>query len=203
MDEKRAQPIPSLVKLETVPQHINYGREFLSDEFKTKDGSIVNIRSVKTPEEVWTAEEIWRQAAERGIGFGIDEFTEQGHFNRSFLRDSNVIIAEDSHGEIIASAIFGSSSLSRAEKSLVAQLYLAVSPKSGDKGVGSKLMEHCMKLIKTEGYMGCLTDTYANNTRMLQMLRECKFEFRGSLPKAGFFKNEGAVDSFIIFRELK
>ena len=189
------------MKTDNVPTFLNIGNTYETKEFKSPEGTL-RIRSAESPEDIWQSEELWRSAAERGEGFGMDEFEDTGYFHRKFFRESNILVVEDTAGKIHATSIFGPSTLSRAVKTVLATNYVAVDKSSVKLKIGQTLLEHSLKILKNEGYKGIISDTYIENHKMLRLLKKLNFGFRGSLPQCAYIKGYGPSDSLIVYKDL-
>ncbi len=176
-------------------------REYEPKEVKTKSG-LLNLRCVKGPEEILYIESLWKDAAARGEGFGLDEFTEEGYFNRMFFREANILVAENTQGEIVGAAVFGPSSLSRMENPLLSTCYVTVDTNRRKQGIGKSLLEYSMDLLKKDGFLGVLSDTYINNYQMLGLLRILNYSFLGSLPMCAYIAGIGPTDSLLVYKDL-
>ncbi len=200
MSERNKLPTPINVA-DPLPDFALPKREYEPKEVKTSAGSL-NLRCVKGPEEILYIESLWQDAAKRGEGFGLDEFTEQGYFCRKMFREANILVAENTQGEIVGASVFGPSSLSRMETSLLSVLYVTVGINQRKQGIGKSLLEHSMDLLKKDGFKGVLSDTYVNNYQMLGLLRMMDYSFLGSMPKCAYVANHGPTDSLLVYRDL-
>ena len=175
--------------------------QFESEEVRTKLG-MVKIRSIRTLDELWETERMIRKAAEKGEGFGIDEFNEQGHFNRSFLKNVDILIAENADGDVIGATLFGPSNLSRAKTSVIAHQYMVVKDSFRNAGVGQALLSRCEDILQHQGYRMITSDTYLNNHAMMHIFRKEGFAFRGSFPYCSFMNDVGPVQSLLTCKDL-
>ena len=104
MDERNA-PLPPLVKNQNLMLKYPGTHELPTAELRTDDG-MVKIRPVQNDAEALEFEKMCRQSAEDCESFGIDEFDEEGHFNRKLFRSSNIVLAEQaSSGDIVGACI--------------------------------------------------------------------------------------------------
>ncbi len=198
--DSRNKPLPPLVDASQLPG-LHSGSQVEAKHVKLRSGDLC-IRSASSNEELWHAETMWRTGAELGQGFGIDEFDDNGCFNRKFFRSSNVLVAEDIQGNIVGASIYGPSILSRGTDKSLANCYVAVSPTNQRQGIGSALIQFSLGLVKQQGYKGCVSDTFVNNHAGLELLRKHKYMFTGSMPMCAYVKGAGPIDSIIAYKQL-
>ena len=151
-------------------------------------------------EEVWEAEEVWREMADAGEGFGIDEFDENGCHCRGTFYESDVFVVIDEDGEVAGAALFGPSSLSRT-KMTAAGCYTGIKPSYRDAGLGTKLLEYFVTLAKMNKYAVMYIDVLISDrlSFMNTVAKKAGFMNSGSLPKCAYVKNYGLADSLLYY----
>ncbi len=175
--------------------------EYSPVEVRTACG-IVRIRPASTAEEIWLAEDLWRIAAMKGDGFALDEFTSKGSLNRKFFTKPDVIIAENVSGNIIGTAIVGKTKLTRDDNN-IGHCYVATDDKYQGQGIGKALLDYSLTTMQQQKYKGCIIDTFINNHKMHKLLTKRDFRVYGTIPLAGYVKNQGPTDSWLFYRDLK
>ena len=157
------------------------------------------------PGEYLMIEEMIKQSAREGRGFGPDEFTETGLFNRRLLRNRNshaVIAHLEPGGPPIGVSLIGTSAVCRVENKLM-NGYMVISPSHRGKGVGSALMNALVDVAKSLEYEGMLIDVYQTESRTISWSKKMGFCVAGSLPECGYVKGQGFVDVLLLYREFK
>ncbi len=200
MAERNKLPTP-INTADPVPDFALPKKLYEPKEVKTPTG-LLRLRCVKGLDEIHHIESLWQQAATRGEGFGLDEFTEEGYFNRKFFRQANILVAENTQGEIVGVSVFGPSSLSRMENPLLSVCYVTVEINHRKERVGSSLLEYSMDLLKKDGFKGVLSDTYVTNHQMICLLRMMDYSFVGSLPMCAYVAHHGPTESLLVYKEL-
>ena len=165
-------------------------------------GKTIRIEEA-VPEDYLTIEEMIRQSALEGRGFGLDEFTENGLFNRNLLRNSHAVVARLEPGGLpIGVALAGASAVCRVESKLM-NAYIVISPTYRGNGVGTVLMETLVDIAKSLGYEGMLIDVYQTESKTISWSKKMGFRVTGSLPESGYVKGHGFVDVLLLYREFK
>ena len=155
------------------------------------------------PNEYITIEEMIRQSAREGRGFGLDEFTETGLFNRKLLRNSHAVVARlEPGGAPVGVTVSGTSAVCRVENKLM-NGYIVISPSFRGKSVGTALMKTLVNVAKSLGYEGMLIDVYQTESRTISWSKKLGFCVTGSLPECGYVKGQGFVDALLLYREFK
>ncbi len=176
-------------------------REIEPKMIQTPDGS-VQLRGIKQHEEILHIESIFKNAARNSEGIGLDEFTDEGYFNRKFFREADLMLAENTQGDIVGASMFGPSALSRMATPVIGHCYLAVDPSNRRQGIGKALIKYTMDLLKREGHKGIFSDAYVNNNQMLKLMGSLKYTILGSMPKCGLIAENGLTDSLLLYRHL-
>ena len=198
MDERNA-PLPPLVKSQNLMSKYPGAHELPTAELRTDDG-MVKIRPVQNDAEALEFEKMCRQSADDCESFGIDEFDEEGHFNRKLFRSSNIVLAEQaSSGDIVGASIIGPAKLTRTPVSLLAHQYIIAKKGQNQSSVGEALINYGLSSIKQLGYKGVLSDIYPTNTYQVHLYNDFNFTFRGSLPYAGYLKGLGPSPSLLVY----
>ena len=198
---ERDAPLPLLNADQNILEGLCAWNELPEMEVNSALG-LINIRTVRNTDEVLEAEKLIRESAEKGRGFGVDEFDSNGHFNRKFIRSTDIVIAEGTGGEIVGCALVGPSNLSRMVTPVIAHHYLAVKDSCLNNGIATSLMKYCAKNMKSKGHKLLVSDTYLTDFKMIDMLRNNKWVFRGSMPYCGFLRGIGPTDSLIVYLPL-
>lgn len=200
LDERR-KPIPALQRDVAMVPDLCEWNQFEAAEVRT-DLGVVRVRSIRSLDELWETETLIRTAAEKGQGFGIDEFNDQGHFNRNFLKNVDILIAENADGDVIGATLFGPSNLSRAKTPVIAHQYMVVRESYRNAGIAQALLTRCEDILRHQGYRMVISDTYLNNHAMIHIFRKAGFAFRGSFPYCSYMNDVGPVQSLLTCKDL-
>ena len=146
-------------------------------------------------------EEMLRQAAMAGDGFAIDEFTEDGTFNRKFFRRCFVAVLKNAQGDILAAVLFGPSSLCRTEGHEVTG-YVIVAPSARRRGLGTAVLKYCLDAAKRLQYRTVLSDVLTSNLKVLGMVQREGFIITATLPNVALVRNTGFVNTYVVWRPL-
>ena len=165
-------------------------------------GKTIRIEEA-VPEDYLTIEEMIRQSALEGRGFGLDEFTENGLFNRNLLRNSHAVVARLQPGGLpVGIALAGASAVCRVESKLM-NAYIVIKPTYRGNGVGTALMGTLVDVAKSLRYEGMLMDVYQTESKTISWSKKMGFRVTGSLPESGYVKGQGFVDTLLLYREFK
>ena len=201
---KREIDLPPLKKESPIPQWIHCtSTDYKPSAISTKLGSLP-VRSAHG-KEVWKIEEMILTAASMGDGYGVDEFTEDGYFNRAFLNDSHTFVVDSGQDDdtLVGGALFGSSSLARTIPSPLAQCYIIVHPDYRGQGIGKALIRYFMNLAKSLQFEIFITDVLGSDPIMPCIVKKLGMSGSGAMKYSAYKKGEGFVDSSIFFKSLK
>ncbi len=172
----------------------------------------LTVRRMKTPlhletpdaDQLTQVEQMIRLDAEEGNGgFAIDEFTDDGFFNRQLLRNSqDIVVTQEPHGEPIAAAVIGQSAICRTV-SPVAGGYIIVKKEFRNKQVGFALLDFIMEELERQGYTSFLTDVFPHCGTFLHIIMKKGFSVTGSMPKVGFVKGQGLTHSLLVYKDFR
>ena len=180
----------------------NYGAWCSPQEFLIEiQQSIPNVILI-AKQDALIVEEMIRSAARDGTGFGLDEFTSQGVFNRKFLRETTILVASwEDGGQPIGTMLLGPSAVCRSAN-LLMNFYLIVEPGHRHNGVGTCLSTQMELLANRLGYEGILLDLYQCDVTALEWLRKRDYRVTGSLPDCGYIKGRGYVDCVLLYKDF-
>ncbi len=157
-----------------------------------------------TSEDVWKVEHFTRELASQGDGFALDEFTQEGYFNKKFFIDYNVgVLTEKDNTEIMAFVMFGKSNLMRSHSAKTAHLYTMVRKEYRHLGLGTTIIKSCLQLLLELGYERVMSDVFLPNFDGLTMVNKAGFTIVGSLPDCGYMAGHGLCDSILVHKGLK
>ena len=178
-------PLP--VMLQTREVYLRKGEKFSIKEPSSAEYSLV--------------ETMVRNSAESGKMIGIDEFTETGLWNRKFLRKTYILGAYNNQNKLAGVALFGPSSITRTD-SIIMSGYIILDQDHQFLGLESILVEAVINISKELDFEGLLLDVYQTELKFIGLLMDMGFKVTGSLPKCGFVKGKGNVDSILLYKEF-
>ena len=155
-----------------------------------------------TPNDSPLVEEMIRDAALGGQGFAVDEFKEDGTFNRKFIRNSLAVVCKNFTGDIMAAVLFGSSGLCRTEGDQ-ATGYIIVAPSVRGRGIGTTLLRYCLERARGLRYGSIVTDVLACNLKALGMVQKEGFLVTATLPNSALVRNYGYCDTYVVWRPVQ
>ena len=159
---------------------------------------------VETPSanQLIQVEEMIKLEAEEGGAFAMDEFTDDGFFNRQLLRNSqDIVITERPGGEPIAAAIIGQSAICRMMSPLAGG-YIIVKKEYRRKEVGNVVLTFILEEAERQGFQGFLSDVFPHCGGYINFLLQNGFLVTGSMPKVAFVKGQGLTHSLILFKDF-
>lgn len=143
-----------------------------------------------------------QEAAERGDGFGIDEFLNERAFQDELDGSDCFAITCKETGELLASLMLAVSKFYRGS-SLVVDPFVIVNPAARGQGLGRYTMDKAIEFSRKLGYEAMYVDTFTNNVALIQILKKIGgFQQVGLLPVGGKLKNGEVVGSVIFYRDL-
>ena len=154
-----------------------------------------------TESEYLTAEKNIARAAKSGYMIALDEFLDNGSWNRKFLKETHVVGVFNSNENFIAQCMIGPSAICRTE-SLVMGCYVLVSPEHQNQGLEQVLIEQMIFIARKLKFEGILFDVYRTEFKLMTLLIEMGFKITGSLPECGYIKDAGYVDSLLLYYEF-
>ena len=159
---------------------------FLPQKYIFKNGIAVVCRNAKKDddEEIFA---MFTEAAEKGMGYGADEFLSLSTFRVLMLLEHHcVVFEEESTGSLIGSTFVGDSWYVRSKKGRLGESSLVVSREFRGKGLGGEMTNIELGLLKDLGYRGTVNDSLASNHRMGTILRK---EHGGRMVTIGVIPN--------------
>lgn len=143
-----------------------------------------------------------QEAAERGNGFGVDEFLNENLFREELIGSDCFVITCKETGELLASFMLAVSKFYRGASSVVDPFIIVKSTARG-QGLGLFAMLKAIDFSKRLGYEAMYVDTFTNNVALLHILKKIGgFQQVGLLPVGGKMKNGEIVGSVIFYMEL-
>ncbi len=160
--------------------------------------------TLKEPDikEIDAVEHLIRNCAAQGEGFGIDEFKSDGHFNHRLMHEAKVLLAMDPEKNILGTAIYGFSSLSRVPGSIFSA-YFIVKKEHRRKGIGSLLLNAVCDISERMSCDTLVFDVYINNHGAITWLNKAGFYCTGSLRHCGYIKGLGFTDCLLFHRKCQ
>ena len=150
-------------------------------------------------------EEMIRAAAQRGEGFALYEFDQDGLLNRKLLKQSATLVARQISDHIlIGGAVIGPSALARAREPTNLAGYVVVGEEFRGRGYGTDIIELCENIAKNLGYRNITSDVLHNPQAMgaFKLALRKGYMVTGQLPQCAYVKDIGLTSSFIIFKSI-
>ena len=149
-----------------------------------------------------------RNAAESGrMMSGIDEFTHSGLNNLepkvSHENSKTYVMGAYNHENniLLGVAVFGPSSITRTD-SIIMSGYIILDLDHHFLGLESILVEAMINISKELKFEGLLLDVYQTEWKFIGLLMDMGYKVTGSLPKCGYVKGKGYVDSILLYKEF-
>jgi len=141
-------------------------------------------------------------AAQRGQGFGVDEYANEAEFRADIDDGFRFAVMDKSSGEMVAAFILAISKYSRG--CAVADPFILVKDSQRGRGLGRLCMELCVQLAARLDFMGMYVDTFSNNTAMLRIIQSVPgLKQVGCLPMGGVMTNGEVVGTLIFYKDLR
>ena len=169
-------------------------------QVRSINGESLSIQEVSAAEYSQVECKI-RNAAESGSMIGLDELTDSGLWNRSFLRKTHVLGTYNEKNEMVGVALFGPSSICRTD-SIIISGYVILDQRYQFQGLESVLVETIIDISKKLSFEGVLLDVYRTEWKFIGLLMDMGFKVTGSLPKCGYLKGKGYIDSVLLYKEF-
>lgn len=143
-----------------------------------------------------------QEAAQRGHGFGADEYNSEEEFMEDISDGFQFAVMDKDSGEMIAAFILAVSKYSRG--CLVADPFILVKENQRGRRLGSLCMNLCVEFAKDLGFMGIYCDTFSNNYAMIRIIESIPgFVKVGCLPMGGILKDGCLVGTEIYYKDLR
>lgn len=149
--------------------------------------------------ECTVVENVIRDAASRGFMIGLDEFFDNGVWNRKFLRETSVLGVNSE--ELLGVVLFGPSAICRTE-SVVMGAYVLLKAKSAYQAIATALVDKLTRIAKILNYEGLILDVYRTEMEFVALMLDMGFKIVGSLPDCGYVKGRGYTDSLLLYKEF-
>ncbi|XP_076437894.1 uncharacterized protein LOC143277049 [Babylonia areolata] len=141
-------------------------------------------------------------AAERGQGFGVDEYADEAEFRADIDDGYRFAVIDKNDGQMVAAFILAVSKYSRGCP--VADPFIIVRDDQRGRGLGRLCMELCVELAARLDFMGMYVDTFSNNHAMLKIIRSVPgLKQVGCLPMGGVMTGGEVVGTVIFYKDLR
>ncbi|CAH1790011.1 unnamed protein product [Owenia fusiformis] len=171
----------------------------LPRRFTVKDGREFTARYVDKTEyfEVFN---MIKDAADNGVGFGIDEFPTFEYFMDSMSRGHIFCITENTSNDIVGMFTCIPSKYSRTQMS-----QFAAGPsimKHGYRGIGiyGNIRDMSEDLAKELGYQGILGDMLEINQPIIDSYERYGYKLVAKIPRSSFVKGKGWVAAVAFYK---
>ncbi|KAK7092138.1 uncharacterized protein [Littorina saxatilis] len=157
---------------------------------------------VMTDEQISQTYDMICAAAQRGQGFGVDEYSDESEFRADIDDGYRFVVIDKDDGEMVAAFILAISKYSRGCP--VADPFIIVKDNQRGRGLGKLCMDLCVDLAAKLGFMGMYVDTFSNNTAMLKIIKAVPgLQQVGCLPMGGVMTNGEMVGTVIFYKDLR
>ena len=155
-------------------------------------------------EDIWKVQDVLRNCALEGEGFGLDEFTTEGVYNEKHTLNCKYwVVRKEQDKELVACILSGENGHGRSFNKRQAAGAIVVSKKYRRQGLGSQLLQYCIEQGQVMGYRYILTDVLACNTAGLALMRKGEFLITGTLPKSCLVKGQrGHTDCYLHWKQF-
>lgn len=141
-------------------------------------------------------------AAQRGQGFGVDEYASEAEFRAEIDDGYCFAVIDKNDGQMVAAFILAVSKYSRGCP--VADPFIIVKDDQRGRGLGRLCMELCVELAARLEFMGMYVDTFSNNHAMLKIIRSIPgLKQVGCLPMGGVMTDGEVVGTVIFYKDLR
>lgn len=155
-----------------------------------------------TDEQVSQTYDMICSAAQRGQGFGVDEYANEAEFRAEIDDGYRFAVIDKNNGEMVAAFILAISKYSRGCP--VADPFIIVKDNQRGRGLGRLCMELCVELAARLEFMGMYVDTFSNNHAMLKIIRSIPgLKQVGCLPMGGVMTDGEVVGTVIFYKDLR
>ena len=200
--KKSTLTIPKLRMTHEKRDELNKAAKVWNETLKLEGNSVPLCVETPSANQLIQLEEMIKLEAEEGGAFALDEFTDDGFFNRQLLRNSqDIVITERPGGEPVAAAIIGQSGICRMMSPLAGG-YILVRKEYRRKDIGNALLTFIMEEAQRQGFKGFLADVFPHCHGYINILLQNGFFVTGSMPKVAFVKGQGLTHSLIVFKDF-
>jgi L-amino acid N-acyltransferase YncA len=150
-------------------------------------------------EPVW---KMWKEIMDQKIYFTFDESTSRADIEKSWINLSNQCYVAEESGEIVGGYILKPNQPGYGKHIANASYLVSTSFRGG--GIGRKLCAHSIKSAKKHGYRGMQFNfVVSTNKAAIKIWLDYGFEIIGTIPGGFYHVEEGYVDAFIFFKDLR
>lgn len=183
--------------------------DFLPAKYIFANGLAVVCRNVQKQED-GLIYEIWKSAAENGLGYGIDEMPTLNTFRMLILLDHYCIVFEEiATGKIVGMTLITSSSYSRTSEIRFGESSLFIQEEFRGQRLGAEAIWIEIALMKQLGFKVSLNDTLTSNHRMLTTIQRSRVKCPlawlavGVIPDGCYVEGYGWDDQIINWIDLQ
>ena len=177
-----------------------------NSEFKTREtkvqGKPVTVYNANKIDEQIETQHILRSKADTGSSFTVDEFDDNGLYNRRTFWSCDIVHMKDSADKVTAIALYGPAKIIRLDAIHIAQLNVVPVHEKGHMEHGKELLKLCMEHIHELGYTGCLTDVLVTDNHTLGLYLEAGFIVMGTVPYTGITRQMGPTHSLLLYKQF-
>ena len=154
--------------------------------------------------DIWEVQDVLRDCALEGEGFGLDEFTPDGVFNEKHILNCKYWVVRKMQDEgLVACILSGENGHIRSFNKCQAAGAIIVLKEYRRLGLGSELLQYCIDQGQVMGYKYILTDVLACNTAGLALMKKGKFLMTGTIPKSCQVKGQrGYTDCYLHWKQF-
>jgi len=178
---------------------------FLPQSYTFKSGIKATFRNMRKEEDEYVFSML-KECAERGEGYGLNEYPSIDYFRMHMLCDCHcVVIEEVSTLAIIGFTMFTWSWFTRdsyANSQYESDVFL--SKQFRGHGISSEMIPIEFGIARDLGYTRSIHDAFVSNTQMVAASRHAEgISLIGCLPNAGYLKNIGWEDVMLSSCQFK
>ena len=169
--------------------------------FCDKQGESLTVRHPLIVQEIEQIHMLYRKAAQRGDGYAIDEFTEDGLLNLRTLKDAVITGVFTSEGAVVGAACFGKSAIPRIPEKCIGGL-VVVDESYRHRGVGTELLRVIERYAEELGKDDLIHDVLTSNKSAIWWLQKEGYVVTGTIANSGVMANKKFTDSVVMYKSL-
>ncbi len=191
--------MPLLQENRSIIKYIDNTPAFQRKEIKFDSNILISMYGTHDQKDEMEVQKLIRHQADTGQGFAVDEFNQDGHYNRNMFWKSDTICVRDTADNIVAAAIYGPSIIARSASTNLTHVHIASTNYSQSPQVAGKLLSECVQHTKNLGYKGCFTDVFVNDRWTFDLFVRAGFIIMGTIPYIGITRQNGPTHGMLMY----
>lgn len=174
--------------------------DFLPVKYTFSSGVAVLYRNMKKSEDT-VLYEIWKSAAAKGEGYGLDEIPTLAAFRALILlEDYCAVLEELGTGKVVGMAFIAHSYYTRTSKLKAGESSLFLTDEFRQRQMGREALVLDLGMLKELGFEVSLNDTLSSNLRMTAITgnRSSYWQVVGAIPDGCYCEGYGWDDQIIL-----